>query len=229
MTSKAFYALLEARGIDRACVRFNDSVSDDVFCVRARRDGAFDVFYRERGNEFGLKTFYVLADALADLSGRLTFSPGDENTMQDTICGLKARLSNRQPFRIMELLREIQLADYELYSTGGIVCPSDGLPAGGGLLTVEDLERLSSPPYYVEEMSLYLFLRGTEARRLKDYADYLQSGCVCGVMYYDCAYLEVYAKDPALLRRFRENVGKLQTLLSLSDKTEAADGRTGFL
>ncbi len=148
--------------------------------------------------------------------------------MYDMTCGLEALLSNRQPFQIMDLLQGIPLAEYELYSTGGIVCPSDGLPSGGGSLSAEDLERLSSPPYYVSEMSLYLFPRGMKVRRLKDYADYLQSGCVCGIMYYDCAYLEVYAKEPALLRRFRENIERMQTLMSLCGKTEATDGRTVF-
>lgn len=72
MTKETLFSLLPARGIDRADVRFNDTVSDDVFCVCERRSGGIEVFYRERGKISGLKTFEVFSDALDDLADRLT-------------------------------------------------------------------------------------------------------------------------------------------------------------
>lgn len=73
MTKETFYRILKSRGVDCTYVRFNDSISDDVFCVCAHH-GVFDVFYRERGIIFDLKSFTVFSDVVDDLSRRMSFS-----------------------------------------------------------------------------------------------------------------------------------------------------------
>lgn len=143
-------------------------------------------------------------------------------------CGVEAILDNiHYTFRVIDLLRDIPIEEYEIYTPGCMVCPRDGFASVAGTLSRADIERLSAPPYYVEELSLHLFPRGTAVRRLENYADYKQSDCICSILYFDCADLEVYAKEPEWLRSIKENIKQMHPL-SICDKTEDSDGRTEF-
>ncbi|MBQ7335999.1 MAG: hypothetical protein IJW92_05965 [Clostridia bacterium] len=65
-----FYKILKENGIDTNKVCFDDAFEDDVFCVYSYH-GFWDVFYRERGKTYNLKTFSSESAALLDLLKRL--------------------------------------------------------------------------------------------------------------------------------------------------------------
>lgn len=143
-------------------------------------------------------------------------------------CGIEATLDNHYSFRIIDLFKNLPIEEYEIFTPGCMVFPRDGFASSAGTLSRLDIERLSTPPYFVEELSLHFFPRGAAVRSLQDYADYKQSDCICSVFYYDCAELEVYAKDPAWMHSIKENIKQMHPL-SICDKAEESDGRTGFV
>ena len=70
MTKNEFLSILNQRGIDRSIIRWEDSVSDDVFCVFPQ-NGAWRVYYQERGKHFCEMTFPTESDALDYLMTQL--------------------------------------------------------------------------------------------------------------------------------------------------------------
>ena len=84
MTKEYFFRALKLNNIDCTYVRFNDSTSDDVFCI-CERNGMFDVFYRERGQEWDKQTFVVFKDAVDSLACRLALP---NNTGDGSMCDI---------------------------------------------------------------------------------------------------------------------------------------------
>ena len=63
MTLSEFNKKIKALGIDCHIVRFNDSISDDIFFVNYNY-GRYIVGYRERGVAYDVKPFTGLGEAL---------------------------------------------------------------------------------------------------------------------------------------------------------------------
>lgn len=63
MNKETFFKRLDYYGIDKKIVCFDDTTTDDVFCVMKNYDH-YDVYYRERGKEFYNKRFRRQEDAL---------------------------------------------------------------------------------------------------------------------------------------------------------------------
>lgn len=83
MDKISFFETLLYHGIDPSIVCFDDYVSDDVFCVNNNHH-IIEVFYRERGNIFGLHKFKSQSQALEyllkqllQISGITTDQSGD--------------------------------------------------------------------------------------------------------------------------------------------------------
>ena len=75
MNKNEFVEILIKYNIDPNIVCFNDKIKDDVFCVMDNYN-AVDVFYRERGREFGLQKFSTQSDALEYLSNKILVMSG---------------------------------------------------------------------------------------------------------------------------------------------------------
>ena len=72
------------------------------------------------------------------------------------------------------------------------------------------------------------FPRDAQPRELWDYSDYMESSCVCSILYYDCNFLEIYVKDTALLQMLKRNIGGMYPI-SLTYKTNLNDDRERFI
>lgn len=70
MNKTEFILALQDNNINPNIVCFNDSVQDDIFCV-VENYNKVDIFYRERGNIFDLRSFENLSDGLTYLLNRL--------------------------------------------------------------------------------------------------------------------------------------------------------------
>lgn len=142
----------------------------------------------------------------------------------ETIRGVYCLLSGGE-FDLDRVFRGIDLCRYELCSyamwmKGMVIATLDGE------LTMSELtDKLSG--YTVEELSVHVFPKGASPRKPDDYADYLRSECVCSLMYYDCGYLEVYAKDREWTAAITENLARMRHD-ELSHITPENDGRESF-
>lgn len=70
MDKNRFFEALSFYDIDPRIVCFDDYVSDDVFCVN-KNYHTVEVFYRERGNVFGLHEFDSQPQALEYLLNQI--------------------------------------------------------------------------------------------------------------------------------------------------------------
>ena len=70
MSKQEFLKKLVENGIDLDNICFNDGAKDDVFCVRENYNRV-EVFYRERGNEYDLRNFSTLSQALEYLLSKI--------------------------------------------------------------------------------------------------------------------------------------------------------------
>lgn len=70
MTIEEFNNILTRNDISPENVCFNNNIADDVFCVRENYN-KIEVFYRERGNEYGMQTFQTLSEALEYLLDKM--------------------------------------------------------------------------------------------------------------------------------------------------------------
>lgn len=70
MDKNNFVETLMFYGVDPDIVCFDDYVSDDVFCVN-KNYNIVEVFYRERGNVFGLLEFNSQSQALEYLLNKI--------------------------------------------------------------------------------------------------------------------------------------------------------------
>ena len=152
-----------------------------------------------------------------------------EDKMQEGIRGLEAELPQGAPFRIIDVLRGISPDDnYKIFTPGCRVWSGFAPTSAPGLISPQDLRALSTPKYTIEELSLHFFPLDAQARELRDYADYMESACVCSIMYYDCGMLEIYTKDAEWLRRLKSNISDMHPV-SLTYKTDLNDGRVSFI
>lgn len=70
MNKQDFLKGLSEKNISPENICFNDEVKDDVFCVRENY-ACIEVFYRERGKEYGLQKFSTMSQALEYLYNKI--------------------------------------------------------------------------------------------------------------------------------------------------------------
>ena len=147
--------------------------------------------------------------------------------MSEIMRGLEAELSSQKAFKIMDLLNGIPIKNYKIYTPGCMVYPRYNSASDSGIILLQDLENLSMPDYIVSELSLHFFPLEGPVRKIKDYKDFESSVCFCSILYYDFAFLEIYAKDVTWIQIFEKNI-KYMHPLSLQAKTSSSDERGYF-
>ena len=78
------------------------------------------------------------------------------------------------------------------------------------------------------ELVLHIYPEGETAQKIETYEEFLQSKCFCCMIYYDCGWLDIYIKDPALFEQVHSK------LLSLNAEdfeilTATNNGRTALM
>lgn len=79
----------------------------------------------------------------------------------------------------------------------------------------------------IEHLILLIFPLNAAIVPISTYYAYVKSECQVAVLYYDCSFLEVYAKNIQVLERLFQNVCKTGAI-NITYKTEENDGRTEF-
>lgn len=69
-------------------------------------------------------------------------------------------------------------------------------------LTSTDLTNLMR--YSLWEFVLHIYPSDAEKKSIRSYSDYLNSNCICCIIYYDCGVTEIYAKDKHMLREIED-------------------------
>lgn len=151
-----------------------------------------------------------------------------EDNVKVVIRGLEAELPQRASFRIADVLSGISLDHYKIFTPGCRTWPKFAPASVSGLISPQDLRTLSTEKYAIEELSLHFFPLDAQPRELRDYSDYMESSCVCSILYYDCCFLEIYVKDTALLQMLKRNISGMHPI-SLTYKTNLNDDRERFI
>lgn len=145
--------------------------------------------------------------------------------MAEKIRGYECEFPSCRNFSVIDLLRGIDLAQYQVLVSccdlglEDIPCPM--------VATQNFLEEISSKDCGIGELGLHLFPLGAQCAGPADYEDYLKSPCQCSIIYYDYGFLEVYAKEPGLREMLRKNILGME-LEKFAEKTDENDGRTEF-
>lgn len=151
-----------------------------------------------------------------------------EDKAKEVIRGLEAEFPQRASFRIMDVLHGILLDHYKIFTPGCRIWPKFAPASISGLISPQDLLTLSTEKYAIEELSLHFFPCDAQPRALWDYSDYMESSCVCSILYYDCGFLEIYVKDTELLQMLKRNTSAMHPI-SLTYKTNLNDDRERFI
>ncbi len=88
----------------------------------------------------------------------------------------------------------------------------------------DDLQNMGSRDFYAIHLVMHLYSGEHSLEHIDDYKEYLRSDCEMIVLVVDAYYLELYCKDPALLRDLTA-LAKAIPGAKLEEKTEENDGR----
>ena len=69
-------------------------------------------------------------------------------------------------------------------------------------ISPENLKELSKETLW--EFVLHIYPINAKRENIETFDNYMQSQCVCCLIYYDCGFLEVYSKDAALRQELYE-------------------------
>lgn len=86
-----------------------------------------------------------------------------------------------------------------------------------------DLEKLAKESIW--ELVLHVYPIGSNSQMIETYDDFLNSPCICCLIFYDCGLLDIYIKEPNL----RDQLYNLLLSLQAEDMeliTDTSDGRT---
>lgn len=92
-------------------------------------------------------------------------------------------------------------------------------------VTAQELQNLANASIW--ELTLLLHPSDPSDRRICTYEDFIASSCICCLIFYDCAMLDIYIKDDML----REELRALLLSLGAEDLTfitDESDQRTGL-
>ena len=124
--------------------------------------------------------------------------------MEQYSIGLDCCLPNAE-FNIAKWLNGLPLERYQLFIqtlmftdlTQDIICKR--------ITTLGELEGLNHK-YGVMEITLSIFPVGTPPHIISDYLQFLNSLCVCCLIYYDAGFLELYTKENKWLEKLEGNL-----------------------
>lgn len=147
--------------------------------------------------------------------------------MNNDVRGLEAVLSFKKHFQPEQLLQGIPVQNFQMYMPWCIISSAVKGLSYSQPITLSFLQDLSETNCIWEQV-LHFFPHNEDARRLRDYEDFLNSTCQCSILFYDCAYLEIYVKCNEWLNTFQQNIMKMHPV-SFCIKTDETDTRTEFL
>lgn len=90
--------------------------------------------------------------------------------------------------------------------------------------TAQYFYEMSQPSFWTESCSLYLYSSEYPFEEIETYSDFVDSKCEIILLLYDVCYLEVYCKDPTLLRIFMDRIKSNGAIVE--EKIEGKDSRT---
>ena len=89
----------------------------------------------------------------------------------------------------------------------------------------QDLKKMAKESIW--ELVLHVYPVGSDNQIIETYEDFINSSCICCLIFYDCGLLDLYVKEPD----FRERLYNLLRSLGAKDLeliTDASDERTGL-
>ena len=102
--------------------------------------------------------------------------------------------------RLADILRHLTTQQYEYYvpllsaiSNGGNV-----LPTVIKNVCVDSDELMQIAQKCIWELELHIYPYGAKKKLFKTYDEYINSDCICCLVFYDCKLLDVYAKSEIL-------------------------------
>ena len=144
--------------------------------------------------------------------------------MTDNIRGIECALDNG---RIEDLLLFLSTKPFDFYvrwclksDDNHMVLPKS---SQNFYILPKDLKRLAKESVW--ELVLHLYPFGSDKYTIETYDDYVNSPCVCCVIFYDCGFLDIYSKESYL----RDQIYSLLLSLQAEDIefiTDVSDGRT---
>lgn len=141
--------------------------------------------------------------------------------------GVQCELSDYGELNLTSVFQGINLHQYNLFSYSMLSEGSKIITNNGSCVTPESLMSISDSKCAIWELSMYVFPKCSLPRQITDYIDYLNSECICCLLYYDCKYLEVYAKSQEWITIIADNLSHMK-YNELSSITSDNDVRNYF-
>ena len=122
--------------------------------------------------------------------------------------GIECELS---PESIIDLLKFFSQSDYDIHISHCMMI-EDGqgllpLTFTDGQITVNQL--IDSKVPAVWELVFHVYPYQSGKRPILTYEDFVFSNCVCCIVYYDCASMDIYIKDSSLHERITDKLIQL--------------------
>lgn len=144
--------------------------------------------------------------------------------MDDNIRGIECSLYNG---RIKDLLKFLSCEPFEFYVQRIMQINDKSMKLPQSLfnfkISSQDLENIAKNSIW--ELVLHIYPLGANNQVINTYDDFIQSPCICCLIFYDCGLLDVYLKDI----HFREKLYDILLSLEASDInliTDTSNSRT---